>query len=184
MAKESSVAPKERINIVYKPATNMDEDVELPLKLVVMGDFTGREEDTALEDRKRINIDKDNFNDVLAEQKIQLQLGVKDRLNPNAEEGDDLAVDLSLRAMKDFQPDAIVQQVPELKSLLEIREALVALKGPLGNVKAFSKKLKETLADDAARERLMKELKLGEGGGETPPAGGGGEAGGGETSGG
>lgn len=181
MAKEASVAPKERINIVYKPATNMDEDVELPLKLVVMGDFTGREDDTALEDRKRINIDKDNFNDVLAEQKIKLQLGVTDRLNPNAEEGDEIAVNLDIRNMKDFQPDAIVQQVPELKSLLEVREALVALKGPLGNVKAFSKKLKEALADDAAREKLMKELKLGEEGASGGDAGDSGGEGGGES---
>ncbi|MEM7412530.1 MAG: type VI secretion system contractile sheath small subunit [Myxococcota bacterium] len=168
MAKESSVAPKERINIVYKPATNMDEDVELPLKVVVMGDFTGREEDTALEDRKRISIDKDNFNDVLAEQKINVQLGVPDRLNPTAEEGDEVAVNLNIQNMKDFQPDAIVENVPELKSLLEIREALVALKGPLGNVKAFSKKLKEALADDTAREKLMKELNLGGGDGGAP----------------
>jgi len=171
MAKEASVAPKERINIVYKPATNMDEDVELPLKLVVMGDFTGREDETPLEDRKRINVDKDNFNDVLAEQKIKMQLGVTDRLNPNAEEGDEIAVNLDIRNMKDFQPDAIVQQVPELKGLLEVREALVALKGPLGNVKAFSKKLKEALADDAARDRLMKELKLGEEGASGGDAG-------------
>lgn len=172
MAKEASVAPRERINIVYKPATNMDEDVELPLKVVVMGDFTGREDETALEDRKRINIDKDNFNDVLAEQKINVQLGAKDVLTPNAEEGDELAVNLDIRNMKDFQPDAIVQNVPELKSLLEIREALVALKGPLGNVKAFSKKLKEALADDAAREKLMKELNLGGDGASGGDAGG------------
>lgn len=180
MAKEASVAPKERINIVYKPATNMDEDVELPLKLVVMGDFTGREDDTALEDRKRINVDKDNFNEVLAEQKIDVQLGVKDALNPNAEEGDELGVNLSIRNMKDFQPDAIVQQVPELKGLLEVREALVALKGPLGNVKAFSKKLKEALADDTAREKLMKELKLGE---EGASGGGAGDSGAGDSGG-
>jgi len=66
-----------------------------------------------------------------------------------------------------------VQQVPELKSLLEIREALVALKGPLGNVKAFSKKLKEVLQDDAARERLLAELGGSDSSGQAESSGGG-----------
>jgi len=163
MAKEATVAPKERINIVYKPATNMDEDVELPLKLVVLSDFTGREDSTALEDRKVINIDKDNFNQVLAEQRITMSFGVRDRLTPNAQEGDEVPVSLEIQNLKSFQPEQVVQQVPELKALLEIRDALVAMKGPLGNVKAFSQKLKQVLSDDAAREKLMRELKLNEG---------------------
>lgn len=166
MAKEGSVAPKERINIVYRPATNMDEEVELPFKVVVLGDFTGREDDTPLEERKKINVDKDNFNEVLAEQDLKLSLGVPDRLTPEAQEGDELPVHLKVDSMKSFEPEEVVKQVPELRSLLEVREALVALKGPLGNVKAFSKKLREVLADDQARERLMKELDLGEGGAE------------------
>jgi type VI secretion system protein ImpB len=166
MAKEGSVAPKERINIVYRPATNMDEEIELPFKLVVMGDFTGRQEETSLEERKRINVDKDNFNEVLREQKIALSFGVPDKLTPDAQEGDEMAVNLQVDSMKSFDPEQIIQQIPELRSLLEVRDALVALKGPLGNVKNFSKKLKDVLADDAARERLMKELKLGGGSGE------------------
>jgi type VI secretion system protein ImpB len=169
MAKEATVAPKERINIVYKPATNMDEDVELPLKMVVLGDFTGREDATALEDRKVINIDKDNFNQVLAEQKITMTFGVKDKLTPNAQEGDEIPVNLAIQNLKSFTPEQVVQQVPELKSLLEIRDALVAMKGPLGNVKSFSQKLKQVLSDDVAREKLMRELNLtgGSGGSES-----------------
>ena len=161
MAKEQSVAPKERINIVYKPATNMDEEVELPLKMVVLSDFTGRQDDTPIEDRKIINVDKDNFNEVLQKQNLRVQFGAKDRLNPNAQEGDEIAIDLALKSLKSFDPEEVARQIPELASLLEVREALVAMKGPLGNIKDFSKRLKDVLSDDAARERLMKELNLG-----------------------
>ena len=69
MSREGSVAPKERVNIVYKPATgNAQEEVELPLKIMMVGDYTLRPDDQAVENRKPINIDKDNFNQVLGEQ--------------------------------------------------------------------------------------------------------------------
>ncbi len=71
MAKEGSVAPQERVNITYKPATgNAQAEVELPLKMLFMGDYTGRADPRPLEDRKPIHIDKDNFNQVLDEQNL------------------------------------------------------------------------------------------------------------------
>jgi type VI secretion system protein ImpB len=75
---------------------------------------------------------------------------------PDAE----LAVHLQFRSITDFGPDRIARQVPELNKLLELREALVALKGPLGNVPAFRKQLQSLLADDKARSALAKELDL------------------------
>jgi type VI secretion system protein ImpB len=65
MSKEGSVAPKERVNIVYKPATgDAQQDVELPFKMLVMGNLTGRKDDRPIEDRTPINVDKDNFSQV------------------------------------------------------------------------------------------------------------------------
>ena len=53
MSKEQSVAPKERVNITYKPATgDAQEEVELPLRILMMGDYTGKRDDTPLEERK------------------------------------------------------------------------------------------------------------------------------------
>jgi type VI secretion system protein ImpB len=165
MSKEGSVAPKERVNIVYKPSTgNAQEEVELPLKMLMMGDFTQRPDDTPLEDRKTINVDKDNFSEVMAKQNLEVNVTVPDKLSNEA--GAEMAVKLKFKSLKDFEPEGVVNQVPELRKLLELRSALNALKSPLGNVPAFRKKIQGLLGDAEGRSKLMKELGIGgEGGG-------------------
>ena len=161
MSKEASVAPKERVNIVYRPATGgAEEEVELPLKVMVMGDFTGRSDDTPLEDRKAVNIDKDNFNSVLEAQDLKLETTVRNKLSEDPEE--EMGVSLDFKGIKDFEPDAIIRKVPELAKLMELRDALKAVKGPLGNVPAFRKKIGELVQDEGSRARLLKELGLDE----------------------
>ncbi len=161
MAKESSVAPKERVNIVYKPATGgAQAEVELPLKLLVMGDYTLRADDTPLEERKPVNIDKDNFNDVMKNQGLNLSLKIPNKLS--GQEGEELPVKLKFDSMKDFSPESVADQVPELKQLLELRTALQALKGPLGNIPAFRRKIEGIISDVEAREKLLKEIGTGE----------------------
>ena len=157
MAKEGSVAPRERVNIVYKPATgDAQEEKELPLKLMVMGDFTGRADDRPLEDRKPVNVDKDNFNDVMRSMKLNTTFSAPNTLS--GKEGDELAVKLKFETLKDMEPEAVAKQVPELQKLLELRDALTALKGPLGNLPEFRKKIQTLVTDPAAKEKLLKEL--------------------------
>lgn len=156
--KNGSVAPKERINIRYVPATgDQQQDVELPLKLLVTGDFKGHGEEVALEDRSTVQIDKDNFDEVLEKAELCIQMDVPSTLGEN-NEGGTLSVDLRFNSIKDFSPDSIARQVPELSKLLDLREALVALKGPMGNRPAFRKQLQTLLDDDTARSALAKEL--------------------------
>ena len=77
MAKEQTVAPKERVNITYKPATgDQKSEVELPLHLLFLGDFSGRADERPLEEREPIGIDKDNFDRVLAEHQVGLTIQV------------------------------------------------------------------------------------------------------------
>jgi len=159
MASEGSVAPKERVNIRYRPATgDAKEEIELPFKQVVLGDFTQRADDTPVEERERIRVDKDNFNDVMKAQKLSLDLNVKDTL---ADEADaEMPVSLKFDTLKDFEPEQVVNQVPELRKLLELRQALMALKGPLGNVPAFRKAIQGILDDEGAKSKLLAELGL------------------------
>lgn len=160
MAKEGSVAPKERINVTFKPATGgAQEEIELPLKLMVLGDFTQRADERKIEDRKPISIDKNNFDEVLGKQELSLSFNVANRLQ-DEESSEELPVQLRINSMKDFNPAAVVDQVPELKKLMELRDALVALKGPLGNAPAFRKAIESVLSDDDSRDRVLGELGL------------------------
>ncbi|GGJ89169.1 type VI secretion system contractile sheath small subunit [Pseudomonas matsuisoli] len=160
MAKEGSVAPKERVNVTFKPSNGgAQEEVELPLKLMVLGDFTQRADDRKIEDRKPISIDKNTFDEVLAKQELSLTLSVPNRLQDEATT-EELPIDLKINSMKDFNPANLVDQVPELKKMMELRDALVALKGPLGNAPAFRKAIENVLADDESRARVLGELEM------------------------
>ena len=162
MSKEGSVAPKERVNITYKPATGeAQEQKELPLQMLVLGDFTGRPDDRTIEERAPVKIDKDNFDQVMAEHKLTATVSVPNTLSE--EPGAELHLDLKFETLADFTPDGIVHQVPELQKLLELRNALVALKGPLGNTPAFRRKIQALLGDESARKKLMEELGISEG---------------------
>ena len=155
MARDASVAPKERVNITYKPATgDQQSEVELPLHLLMVGDYTGRADERPLEEREPVQIDRDNFDEVLRQHEVGLEFQV-----PNVVAGEgELPVSLRFQKMTDFGPDAIVQQIPEARRLLELRTALVGLKGPMGNVPAFRKKLETIVKDPSKRAELLAEL--------------------------
>lgn len=164
MAKESSIAPKERINVTFRPATGgAQEEIELPLKVMVVGDFLQRYDPRPLIDRKPVGINKNNFGDVLAKQDLRVQMSVPNRLTDDEDAGD-LPVSLAFQTMRDFEPEGVARQVPEMAKLLKLREALISLKGPLGNIPAFRGALEEALHDDGQRRQIMEELRLSEDG--------------------
>ncbi|QEO16467.1 type VI secretion system contractile sheath small subunit [Acetobacter vaccinii] len=162
MAQSSSIAPKERVNIKYSPATGAAaEEVELPHKLLMIGDYTQRADETPLEERDRMEVNKDNFKDVMSSQKLHLDLKVPNRLDDAQEQGEpagEMTVSLDIATLKDMEPAAIVEKVPELRQLLDLRRALTALKGPLGNMPAFRKAIESILADETLRARLIDEI--------------------------
>lgn len=154
-----SVAPKERVNITYRPAAEgAQEEVELPFKILVLGDLTGRTDERPLDEREPIAVDKDSFDKVMAAQSLSADISVPDALS--AEPGAELAVSLSFRGLADFRPENIAAQVPELRRLLELRSALVALKGPVVNVPGFVRKIRDLLKDPTMRARLLRELEI------------------------
>ena len=151
-----SVAPKERINISYRPAIGGAKDtVELPFKVLVLGDFDLKEAKESLEDRALTNINNSNFDDVMADMDLSVDFSVPDMVTSR---GGDIRVKLDIKKLSDFDPDNIVENVPELTEILALREALKSLKGPLGNSPSMRKRVQSLLTDGASRKSLMKEI--------------------------
>lgn len=157
--KDGAVAPQERINIKYKTDTGgAVEEEELPLRLLVTGDFTGRPDATPIEERKPVNIDKNNFDEILKAQKVGMTLQVENVVKPEQKE---LAINLQFSEMKDFEPEQVARQIPDLRELLDLREALTELKGPLSQNAEFRKRLQKLLDDENECSSILDEIGLG-----------------------
>jgi type VI secretion system protein ImpB len=163
---ERSVAPKERINVTG-PTSGGEEQRELPLALFVVGDATGRPDDRPVGEREVLSIDDENFDTVLNSYAPSVDVLVADRLGDEADS--QRRVQIGFRRMADFGPKAIAEQVPELRELLRLRDALVTLRGPIASEPAFRKYLQEILGDPEKVARLVSELGLGAEGDVTPP---------------
>ncbi|HPC83591.1 MAG TPA: type VI secretion system contractile sheath small subunit [Thermoanaerobaculaceae bacterium] len=149
--------PPSRVNIRYVKYTGgAQEQVELPLKLLLLGDYTGRPDATPLEERKKISVNKDNFAAVMREQNLRLSMVVPNRLS--GVQGDEMTVNLAIESMDSFNPDDIVRQVPELAKMLEIRELLVDLKARVITNKRFRQALERIVKDPSQIETIMREL--------------------------
>lgn len=152
-----SVAPKERVNISYKPAVgDATTQIELPMKVLVLGEFATKADDRVMEDREIINVNKNNFDDVMSSMDLNVEFTVPDFLSDSP--SDDLDISLSPKSLKDLTPDKLVENVPELKKVIELRSALKALKGPLGNVPKMRKTIQTLISDDSTRKKLLKEI--------------------------
>ncbi|WP_412062099.1 type VI secretion system contractile sheath small subunit [Rubrivirga sp. IMCC45206] len=147
--------PPARVNLFLEVAKgDAKERVELPMRMLVMGDFTGREDGTPLEDREVINLNKDNFGDVLRSQELSVQTTVENTLTDE----DDLAVNLTFDSMASFSPEQIARQVPELSRLMATRNLLQDLRNRLISAADFRKQIEAVINDPAAREQLLSEL--------------------------
>jgi type VI secretion system protein ImpB len=120
---------KPRVHITYDVETNgAVEKRELPFVVGVMGDFSGNplpdpgRKMIPLKERKFIQIDRDNFNDVLSRMAPELNYRVKNTLDESGQT--ELGVRLKFNSMDDFSPAKVAEQVPALKELLDVRNKL------------------------------------------------------------
>jgi len=153
---------KPRVHITYDVETNGAEvKKELPFVTGVMGDYSGdnAENRKALKDRKFVQIDRDNFNEVMGKVNPKLNLQVENTL---AGEGNTMAVDLDFRRMDDFTPEAIVEQVDPLKKLLDARNKLRDLLSKADRSEELENVLEEILKNTDNIADISKQLGVGE----------------------
>ncbi len=151
---------KPRVHITYEVETEGAEIVrELPFIVGVMGDFSG--DPTAplkpMSDRKFTQIDRDNFDDVMA----AMTPGVKTKVdNTLAGDGTQMNVDLKFNKMEDFEPARVAAQVPALAALMETRAKLRDLMSKADRSEELESLLEQVLRSEAELKTLSGELGL------------------------
>ncbi|HEY4254656.1 MAG TPA: type VI secretion system contractile sheath small subunit [Roseomonas sp.] len=151
---------KPRVHITYQVETEGAEVVrELPFVVGVMGDYAGdpTEPLKPLAERKFVQIDRDNFNDVMARIQPGLNLKVDNTL---AGDGSQMAVGLKFRSLEDFEPAKVAEQVPALKALMETRSKLRDLMSKVDRSEDLEKMLEDVLQDKDKLGQLSAELGL------------------------
>lgn len=149
-----------RVNISYEVETGGAIELkELPFVMGVLGDFTGQPAEplAKLKDRKFVDVNPDNFDDVLASMKPHLAFTVENKLSEEAEPGK-LSVDLHFESLDDFAPDQVARQVKPLRDLLELRTKLADLRGSLQGNDKLEEILQATLGDEEKMKRLKTEV--------------------------
>ncbi len=157
-----------RVHITYDVEVGgAIENKELPFVLGVLGDFSGQPEEALprVKDRKLIEIDRDNFDQVLAAMKPRLAYRVDNKLT---NDGSKMSVELRFKSIDDFQPDNVVQQVEPLRKLVNARQRLSDLLSKMDGNDKLETILNEIASDTNAQAQLSSALGLEKPSGETP----------------
>ena len=163
-----SASVHDKLKRVRKPRVHITYDVEtegaqisreLPFVVGVMGDFSGDPTQPlrSMAERKFIQIDRDNFHDVLARMTPGVKLKVDNKL---ADDGSQMSVDLKFNSMEDFEPAKIVEQVPALKALMETRSKLRDLMTKVDRSEDLENLLEQVLKNDTDLKSLSGQLGL------------------------
>lgn len=130
---------------------------ELPFVVGVLGDFVGKPEEPlpALKQRKFVEIDPDNFNQVMAGMKPRLAFTTENKLQ---DDGSKLGVELKFNSIEDFEPDNIAQQVEPLRKLVEARQKLSDLRLKMDGNEKLEGMLEEIIANADKQKELADAL--------------------------
>ena len=137
-----------RVHITYEDPYNAERLIELPFVMGVLADLSGNAstvEKPALDDRKFLDIDMDNFENRMAAIDPAVTFRVKNKLGDDA--GEELSVNLRFKKMDDFTPTAVARQVEPLAKLLQAREQLANLLRYMDGKVAAEDQIKKLLAD-------------------------------------
>ena len=151
---------KPRVHITYEVETEGAEILrELPFVVGILGDFSGDPTQPLrpLSERKFIQIDRDNFNEVMARMTPGLNLRVDNKL---ADDGSEMAVSLKFNSIEDFEPARVAEQVPALKALLDTRNKLRDLMSKVDRSEKLESLLEQILTNENELKSLSGQLGL------------------------
>jgi type VI secretion system protein ImpB len=151
---------KPRVHITYEVETEGAEILrELPFVVGILGDFSGDPTQPLrpLSERKFIQIDRDNFNEVMTRMTPGLNLRVENKL---ADDGSEMAVSLKFNSIEEFEPARVAEQVPALKALLETRNKLRDLMSKVDRSEQLESLLEQILTNESELKSLSDELGL------------------------
>jgi type VI secretion system protein ImpB len=149
---------KPRVHITYEVETGGAQiQRELPFIVGVLGDFSGDPQQPLkpITERKFIQIDRDNFDDVMARMAPGLKIKVENTLKGD---GSEMAVDLKFNKMEDFEPAKVAEQVPALKALMETRSKLRDLMSKADRSEELETLLEQVLKDENEMKKLQGQL--------------------------
>lgn len=151
---------KPRVHITYDVEIGgATEKRELPFVMGVLGDFSGQPTSKLppLRDRKFVQIDRDNINDVLKKMTPGLSMRVENTL---AGDGSDLGVQLKFESMEDFEPGRVANQVEPLRKLVETRNQLRDLLAKVDVSSDLEATLEDVLKNTENVAKLAQELGI------------------------
>lgn len=149
-----------RVNITYDVEVGGAIELkELPFVVGVLGDFVGKPEEPlpALKNRKFVEIDPDNFNQVMAGMKPRLAYSVENKLQ---DDGSKMGVELKFNNIEDFEPDNIVQQIDPLRKLVEARQKLSDLRSKMDGNDKLESMLEDIISNSDKQKQLSDTLGL------------------------
>ncbi|MDR2731671.1 MAG: type VI secretion system contractile sheath small subunit [Fibromonadaceae bacterium] len=149
--------PPARINIQLSVDNGgAQKKMELPLKLLVLGDFKMDGDESRLMEREKLNINKDNFDGVMRSMNVEMKTSVENRLK---KDGSEMPIELEFDSMKSFEPMEIVKQVPDLNRLMAVRNLIKDLGSNLLDNREFRKKMEAILKDKNSAKQVLAELE-------------------------
>ncbi|HVF90425.1 MAG TPA: type VI secretion system contractile sheath small subunit [Blastocatellia bacterium] len=173
MPKRESI--QQKISRVRPPRVHITYDVEiggaielkeLPFVVGVLGDFSGKPEDPLprVKDRKFVEVDRDNFNQVMSGMKPRLAFNVPNKLT---DDGSKLGVELKFNGIEDFEPDNLVQQIEPMRKLVDARKHLSDLLSKMDGNEKLELLLQDIIQNSSSQKELSQALGL-----DSPDAGG------------
>jgi len=152
--------PKSRLTLTYRTNVHGEpEDVQLPLRLLIMGDLSRApaEKKAELEKRTLRQLDGKNLNNVMEDMKMSVTMEVPNKIDPDRG-GGEFSATIPITSMKSFQPAEVAKHVPKIRSLLLLKKLLLEVQANIDNRKEFRLLLREVTSHPEKVKAILDEL--------------------------